>query len=116
MHQHAPKFKVLGMESSFFVFGSSEVWKVLFDKVQICVCKHPIDTKLPLIVHNEHLVLLCVLIESSHESDCKYLRGSFRGSIGTQFSPCIIHAMARIFHCLEKVSHGQGAARKVKSA
>ena len=49
LHQHAPKFKALGLESEFFTFRHSEMQKDLLDEVWVCVCKRPLHTKLFLI-------------------------------------------------------------------
>jgi len=62
LHQCAPQFEALGMESEFFVFSGSKMWKDFFYKIWIPVCECPLNTKLSLIGHNNHFVLLHVSI------------------------------------------------------
>ncbi len=96
LHQHAPKFEALGLESGFFLFHRSEAWKDLLGEVRISVCECPLHTKLSLIRYDKHLVFFCILIRSYGESDRNRL-GLFQairdGVLGVPSAPNSVHAL-----------------------
>jgi hypothetical protein len=73
------------------------------------VCECPLNTKLSLIGHNNHFVLLHVSIWSNCDCDCDYdnfmlfqiLRWRSWGQHQHPACPCILHDKSRIFLCSE---------------